>query len=250
MLVRYSNKLLASFLRRYLARSGIVGHVSNINMALWKTLSSLKSGCVKHFQQVCFQLQVLIILLVSSFTLDTAIKRFAYRHTYLHIDSIASGDLGVVTSRHVLSSSGSGASSGSSGSSILGRTDTQLLTNSASFTSIGDNSQSHNSAVSKRPSSPDRGRRDDSAVPHKRTRVSSPPRDRDRDRDRDRWDSSSKGRRYGSPVRDRDRPRSPPRRVERDREESEKPPPVPQVLSWFLGSLPPASSFDGTVLPA
>lgn len=103
----------------------------------------------------------------------------------------------------------------------------------------------------KRAASPDRGpRRDDAksvpehGYPHKRSRDVSPP-FRDRERDRDRWTGGpSKDRRYGSPAweRDRERERSP--RRHHEREEPPKPT-LPQVLNWFVSTLPPPSSFDG-----
>ncbi|TDL17624.1 hypothetical protein BD410DRAFT_831360 [Rickenella mellea] len=142
----------------------------------------------------------------------------------------------------------------------LGRTET-LSVNSNSQPSSGMQSQSQiigGSGLAKRPSSPERPRRDepqrgDYGPSHKKSRPLSPPppplRDSDRDRDRDRWDPPPpKGRRYGSPMydrdRERDRDRSPMRRPEKEREEPEKPP-IPQVLSWFLGTLQPPTSFDG-----
>ena len=207
---------------------------------------NLRSECAKHFQVVCTYPTHYLRRYPKEVCIETPIKRFAQRHSYLHIDSIASGDLGVVTQRHGLTSSGSGTSSGSSSSSssnALGRTDTLIMSNSSSMALLGDGSmQSQSSTTSKRTTSPDRTRKDEPALPHKRSRVSSPP---PRDRDRDRWDGPSKGRRYGSPPRERERPRSPIRRAERDREEPERPPSMPQVLSWFLSTLPPPASFDG-----
>ena len=185
---------------------------------------------------------------------DPPIKRFAQRHTYLNVDGIANRDLGVSLARqHALS-----------------RTDTiQSLAPTTSGSGSGSGSGANqltaqSSTLTKRPSSPDRPLRrsddtkaEDRAPAHKRVRESSPPsssmRDRDRDRDRDRW-GGSKDRRYGSPAwdrdRDRERDRSPGRRARTsggpaEREEPEKIV-IPQVLSWFVGQLPPPPTFDGT----
>ena len=101
----------------------------------------------------------------------------------------------------------------------------------------------------KRPPSPDHKRRDsDSHGPaqYKRARASSPP-----GRDRDRWDGHGSGRkRYNSPSwdrdRDRDAPPPPQAPVRRAREhEEEKTVNIPSVISWFVGTLPGPSAFDG-----
>lgn len=102
---------------------------------------------------------------------------------------------------------------------------------------------------SKRPSSPDHRRREDSRAPDygppaKRQRGSPPPRDRDRER----WDGPPR-RRHGSPPhwgereRDRDGPSS--RRFKQEDREDEKPVVLPPVLSWFVGMLPAPAAFDG-----
>ncbi|TDL17626.1 Suf-domain-containing protein [Rickenella mellea] len=181
---------------------------------------------------------------------DMTIKRFAQRHTYLNIDAIANRDLGL-------------AMLNNSRNLGIGRTETLSFNSNSQPSSGMQSSQSQiigGSGLAKRPPSPERSRRGDDqqrsgdyGPPHKKSRPMSPPppplRDRDRDRDRDRWEPPPpKGRRYGSPMYDRDRERerdrSPIRRPEKEREEPEKPP-IPQVLSWFLGTLQPPTSFDG-----
>lgn len=178
-----------------------------------------------------------------TFLVDPPIKRFAQRHTYLNFDGIAYRDLGVSMFRQQQASGGGGSSN------ALVRTETITSLNSHSNPSSGSGSMIQPTAT-KRVPSPDRTRRDEpkggdyGGLPHKRSRPLTPP---PRDRDRDRWEGPPKGRRYGSPSWDRDRERErspPPRRIEKERDEPEKPV-VPQVLSWFLGSLPAAQSFDG-----
>jgi cleavage stimulation factor subunit 3 len=99
----------------------------------------------------------------------------------------------------------------------------------------------------KRGPSPDHKRRE--SDPHgppqyKRARAASPPA-----RDRERWEGHGGGRkRYNSPSWDRDRERdAPPPRRARDNEE-EKAVNVPSVISWFIGTLPGPSVFDGLLL--
>ncbi|OSX60713.1 hypothetical protein POSPLADRAFT_1183237 [Postia placenta MAD-698-R-SB12] len=172
---------------------------------------------------------------------DPPIKRFAERHKYLGTDAIAARDLGFTLSRQ-------GSTQGrTNGTSALARTDTQM-----SLLSSQPSSQPQ--AVpgsSKRPSSPDHRRREDSRAPDygppaKRQRGSPPPRDRDRER----WDGPPR-RRHGSPPhwgereRDRDGPSS--RRFKQEDREDEKPVVLPPVLSWFVGMLPAPAAFDGPI---
>ena len=170
---------------------------------------------------------------------DPPIKRFAQRHTYHSTDAIAARDLGVAIVRQ---SSGTTSSSGSSNS--LGRTDTQTSIMTGAGTPQSTPAPSAPQAQHKRPPSPDHKRKDSDShgpAPYKRARGASPP-----GRDRDRWEGHGGGRkRYNSPTWDRDRDRdvAPPRRG-RDPEE-EKPVNVPSVISWFIGTLPGPSVFDG-----
>lgn len=173
---------------------------------------------------------------------DPPIKRFAQRHSYLAIDGIANRDIGFAVTRQ----------------NALTRTvPVPTVIVHSSTPGSGSNStnlsqtQMNSSFSSKRPSSPDRSLRLEESKnsdqgfgpPHKRSRDISPPRERER------WAGTSKERRYGSPAweRERERERSPPRRtaVAREKEEPKKLA-LPQVLSWFIGTLPPPSSFDGT----
>ncbi|KAH9065163.1 hypothetical protein EDB83DRAFT_2382211 [Lactarius deliciosus] len=179
---------------------------------------------------------------------DPPIKRFAQRHTYHSTDAIAARDLGVAIVRQ---NSVTASYSGSSNS--LGRTETQT-----SFVASGNTPQSTPAptappAQHKRAPSPDHKRRDsDSHGPaqYKRARATSPP-----GRDRDRWDGHGGGRkRYNSPSWDRDRdrdapppppPQAPQRRAREN--EEEKTVNIPSVISWFVGTLPGPSAFDGPV---
>ena len=171
---------------------------------------------------------------------DPPIKRFAQRHTYHSTDAIAARDLGVAIVRQ-----SSGTTSSSSSSNSLGRTDTltSILT-SAGTPQPTPAPSSAPPAQHKRPPSPDHKRRDSDShgpAPYKRARGASPP-----GRDRDRWEGHGGGRkRYNSPTWDRDRDRDVPQpRRGRDQEE-EKTVNVPSVISWFIGTLPGPSAFDG-----
>lgn len=121
-------------------------------------------------------------------------------------------------------------------------------------------------ATSKRPPSPESGRRRDERdyASHKRQRVSPPPRDRDRDRERDReWERDRDRdrdrrevtrRRYGTPPpweRDRERERDglSRRPYEKDKEEEKPSVTLPPIVSWFVGTLPEPSKFDGRAQP-
>jgi cleavage stimulation factor subunit 3 len=88
---------------------------------------------------------------------------------------------------------------------------------------------------------------------NKRMRPSSPPRGADRDRET-RWEGPSSRRRPFSPpptsTWDRDdRPRGreplPPSRAQEREEEKPRQVSIPPVISWFVGELPAAASFDG-----
>ncbi|KAI0687236.1 Suf-domain-containing protein [Earliella scabrosa] len=163
---------------------------------------------------------------------DPPIKRFAERHKYMNIDSIATRDLGFVFN------SRSAAARPSERSGLLTRTDTvQSIVSESAKTS----SQSQSSS-SKRASSPDHSRRRDESrdYPSKRARPGSPPRGRDRDK----WDGPSH-RRHGSPMWERDRERDGSRRFKDERED--KGVQLPNVISEFIATLPAANTFDGPV---
>lgn len=140
----------------------------------------------------------------------------------------------------------SGTTSSSSSSNSLGRTDTQTSILTSGGTPQSTPAPTAPPAQHKRPPSPDHKRRDsDSHGPapsYKRARAASPP-----GRDRDRWEGHGGGgrKRYNSPTWDRDRDRDVPQpRRGRDHEE-EKPVTIPSVISWFIGTLPGPSAFDG-----
>ncbi len=156
----------------------------------------------------------------------------------------------------MLSRSGSGLrANGSSG--LLGRSDTLQSIASVSDTAAKSATPAQGSSSSKRASSPDHRRRDESRdYPSKRARPSSPGPGRGRDRDR--WDGPPH-RRHGSPVWERERERDgppppPPSSRSRFKEEKEKEKEkeedknvqLPSVLSWFIGTLPAPNSFDGS----
>ncbi|KAI0637539.1 Suf-domain-containing protein [Trametes polyzona] len=166
---------------------------------------------------------------------DTPIKRFAERHKYLNIDAIAVRDLGFVLGRQ---------SSRGTGSGNLLRTETlqSLLTPTAKDTPPLAPSSS------KRAASPEHRRREESRTeyPSKRQRPTSPVRERDRDWREGR--DGPRGRRHNSPMWERDRERdAPSRRSFKEEREEDKGVVLPSVLSWFIGTLPTASSFDGPV---
>jgi len=168
---------------------------------------------------------------------DPPLKRFAQRHTYLGTDAIASRDLGVALIR-------------------------QHSTTTNASIKVENSINATASATSKRPPSPESGRRRDERdyASHKRQRVSPPPRDRDRDRDwerdreRDRDRREGTRRRYGSPSpweRDRERERDGSSRRPHEKEKEEEKPSVtlPPIVSWFVGTLPESSKFDGRFQP-
>lgn len=173
---------------------------------------------------------------------DPPIKRFAQRHTYHSTDAIAARDLGVAIARQ-----SSGTTTSSSSTNSLGRTDTQTSLLTSGGTPQPTATPTAPPVQHKRAPSPDHKRRE--SDPHgppqyKRARAASPP-----GRDRDRWEGHGGGRkRYNSPTWDRDRERDAPTpRRARDQEE-EKPVTVPSVISWFIGTLPGPSVFDGLLL--
>jgi cleavage stimulation factor subunit 3 len=168
---------------------------------------------------------------------DPPLKRFAQRHTYLGTDAIAARDLGVALIR-------------------------QHSTPTNASVKIESSISVTTTATSKRPPSPDSSRRRDERdhPSHKRQRVSPAPRDRERDRDRDRdWERDrdrdrdrrdGPRRRYGSPPpwerdRERERDASSRRPYEKEKEEEKPSVALPAIVSWFVGTLPEPSKFDG-----
>jgi cleavage stimulation factor subunit 3 len=123
-------------------------------------------------------------------------------------------------------------------SSIEKRTDSLLSLSSASHMPA-------NQSSTKRASSPDYKRREDSVRPDfgppaKRQRPSSPPPREHRER----WEGHPR-KRFGSPAgweRERDRELQ---HVKKDRED-DKASTLPAVISWFVGQLPNPGSFDGS----
>lgn len=188
-----------------------------------------------------------IIPFLISLFVDPPIKRFAQRHSFLNIDGIANRDLGFALSRHTIG---------------LSRTDTIPTINigapgpsSAGVVSAASQAATATASPARRAQqSPERppGRHNYGQGPHKRQRDLTPPvreREREWERDRDRRGGPSRDRRFASPAYDnRDRERSPPRRAPQAPEREEHPRvTVPQVLSTFVGSLPPPNTFDGPV---
>ncbi|KAI0749129.1 hypothetical protein C8Q74DRAFT_1374235 [Fomes fomentarius] len=155
------------------------------------------------------------------------IKRFAERHKYMNINSIATRDFGFVLN----SRSAAPRANGSSSSGLLGCTEILQSIESESATETSSQTQSS---------------RDESRdYPSKRARPGSPSRGHDRDR----WDGPSH-RRHRSPAwdrreRQRDGPPSTSRRFKDEREE--KGVRLPVVISEFIGTLPAANTFDGPV---
>ena len=164
---------------------------------------------------------------------------------YLGIDAIADRDLGFAMARKATATSS------------LGKSETQQSLMSSGPTQ-----------GTKRVASPDyRSKREDNRggsggsadynnQGSKRMRPSSPPPRGGGDRDREtRWEGPSSRRRPFSPPpptsswdRD-DRPRGreplPPSRTQEREEEKPRQVSIPPVISWFVGDLPAASSFDG-----
>ncbi|KAH6884709.1 hypothetical protein BKA70DRAFT_137594 [Coprinopsis sp. MPI-PUGE-AT-0042] len=215
---------------------------------------------------------------------DPPIKRFAQRHIYLGIDAIAARDLGFSMAKRAGPSNPPGRSeaSGSQAAPSGNRTAPPSKRPASPDYHRGGNTNGHSKddygAGHKRargPLSPLRGDRD---IP--------PPRDRSRDmrdRDRDNRDRDGGGRDRWSDSRNDSRnrrpsPPPPPGGWERDRDERDGsrgrgggPPPssigghrdggrddyagrgahggpqIPPLVSWFVGELPPAQSFDGPV---
>ncbi|KAI0771691.1 hypothetical protein BD413DRAFT_475587 [Trametes elegans] len=168
---------------------------------------------------------------------DPPIKRFAERHKYLNIDAIAVRDLGFVLGRQ----------GSRTGGGTLGRSDTvQSLMSSQPKEMLPIPS----SSGSKRAVSPEHRRRDESRSEHppKRQRAASPVRDRE-----PHWREGRdgpRGRRHNSPGWEREREREAPpapRRPHKEEREEDKGVVIPSVLSWFIGTLPAPSSFDGPV---
>ena len=168
------------------------------------------------------------LFIIDIHSQDTSLKRLAQRHIYLGTDAIADRDLGVAFARR---SSATNVARHETGQSVL--------------------PASQGSApATKRPASPDYRKRDDGragdySAGHKRVRATSPGPGRGPDRDRDgRWDGPVR-RRFSPPPPPSGRAgRELPPRIH-DRDEEKPRPLLPAILTWFLGELPTASSFDG-----
>lgn len=227
---------------------GNAGRDTNTNMAISRPRKSLRSAWLKSIQEVRIVLASPFILSrveLNPLIADPPIKRFAQRHTCQNTDAIAARDLGVAIVRQ---------------SSTLGRSDTLqtiIPSNSQnSNESTGDRNVRPTSSQAtvtgssghKRAASPDykRGRDSDVGPSHGKRARSPSARDRGY-----RWGEAGSRRRYASPSWDRDRVRDagPPgsgrRGGMKEPAEEEKHVNLPQVLSWFIGTLPPANKFDG-----
>ncbi|KAH9936856.1 Suf-domain-containing protein [Epithele typhae] len=172
------------------------------------------------------------------YTNDPPIKRFAERHKYLNIDSIAVRDIGFVPNK------GGGRSNGSG---PLTRNDTaQSIMSEASKSTTTPNQ----SSTSKRASSPEHRRREETRDhPSKRVRQNSPPARR---RESERWETggSGSGGGGGRPRHsswERERERDIPRRHVKEEREEDKGVQLPTILNWFIGTLPVSGSFDGPI---
>ncbi|KIO06747.1 hypothetical protein M404DRAFT_998863 [Pisolithus tinctorius Marx 270] len=167
---------------------------------------------------------------------DPPIKRFAQRHTYLGTDAIAARDLGFAMAARQPAAGGNAATSAGG-----------LERRTESLQSMMPLSHVPQAQTSKRHSTPDLKRREDSVKPDfgppsKRQRPLTPPRERDRDRSA----GPPHRRRLASPAgweKERDRELG---HLKRDRDE-DKPSPLPTVLSWFVGQLPNPAAFDGPI---
>ncbi|KAJ2911676.1 hypothetical protein MD484_g8738, partial [Candolleomyces efflorescens] len=178
---------------------------------------------------------------------DPAIKIFAQRHIYSGIDAIAARDLGAAyAKRHTARSTAT--------------TPPSSQESSTTKTTQSSKAGGSQSAI-KRPASPDKkdgvkrekngGGATESG--YKRIRAgASPVRDnrdvpmRDRERRRDREVIPPHP--SAVPVREikREQPIATPRPNRANHEDKVR---IPPAISWFIGELPPASSFDGPVLP-
>ena len=138
--------------------------------------------------------------------LDPPIKQFAYKYTYLSIDAIATRDLGFGRQPSV---------------PVTAKPEPLPLPVAAPSPS----NPGANNGNNKRAGSPSRRR--EPSPPPKRFRGASPPRPRERERD---WD------------RERDRDRGRPRAFSPRRRDVDA---VPDGITWFLGTLPNATAFDG-----
>ncbi|KAI1782062.1 hypothetical protein LXA43DRAFT_1104849 [Ganoderma leucocontextum] len=174
--------------------------------------------------------------LTDTFSPDPPIKRFAQRHKYGHVDSIATRDLGFVLSR-----GGSGGARTNGGNILLGCSDTLKSIGSDTPAKVITPTQG---SSSKRASSPDHRQRCDEApdYPSKRARLRSPAPDGVLDRD---TGNRLLHRRHRSPMWERERNKLPPSRG-RSKEEMEEDEGVrlPNELERFISTLPAPSAFD------
>lgn len=179
----------------------------------------------------CYYRRTVITLDLLSVCIEPPIKRFAERHKYFGIDTIAVCDLGVLFGR----------GGHSSGKKINESTKSNTL---KSIESTQPSSRSQPSPVSaKRQSSPNHRRRDNSrsrndhGPPAKRQRPDSPARKYNRER----WDGASRKRHESPSQRDQQTDRHPRNDGSRRSEVV-----LPPILPSFIGQLPPPSAFEGT----
>ncbi|KAF6748569.1 hypothetical protein DFP72DRAFT_1034925 [Ephemerocybe angulata] len=204
--------------------------------------------------------------IAEAYPKEPPMKRFAQRHMHLNIDAIADCDLGMIARRH---STNVGA--------VLGRNETgQSITPAGANAPKRPASPDHNRGVKREDT---RNFEAGGGGGYKRQRGNASParvdrdvhmRDRDRDHDRgrdagrDRWtEGGNKNRRFSPPPPsggawererdDRDGGRGyggPSRDIKREESFAPRGPPpvqIPPVVSWFVGELPPAATFDGPV---
>ena len=168
---------------------------------------------------------------------DPLIKCFAERHKYFHIDSIAVRDVGYVPPHP-----GSGTRNGGSGP-VSRHDNLQPLTSKSAKSATFVTSSQSQSTSSKRVRSPEhRCTREESRdYRSKRARPSSPPPRRPGDSHL--WIDGGSGGRFNSPMWQRDRGRR--SGQFKGEHEEDKSMPLPSVLNWFMGTLPPPNTFDG-----
>ena len=160
-------------------------------------------------------------------SIDPPIKRFAERHKYFHIDSIAVRDVG-----YVPPSPGRGTRNG--GSKPISRQDNfQSLTSKFVKCATPVRWSQCQITSSKRARSPE----------HRRTGEDSRDYPSKRVRDSDGWVDGGGGGRYKSPMWERDRERS--AWTFKDERKEEKSTPLPSALNWFMGTLPAPNAFNG-----
>ena len=210
---------------RKAVRCGSAGHVMSISIATSRLHTGLRGACARRTPTVC----PLFCMpdSVADPKVDPPIKRFAERHKYFHIDSIAVRDVG-----YVPPSPGRGTRNG--GSKPISRQDNfQSLTSKFVTCATPVRWSQCQSTSSKRARSPE----------HRRTGEDSRDYPSKRARDSDGWVDGGGGGRYKSPMWERDRERS--AWTFKDERKEEKSTPLPSALNWFMGTLPAPNAFNG-----